>query len=93
MNIITKGLLGSAIILGSVFGGTQSVKAEYQECGNIIGIPVCAVDRNYIDSLSIRWTDGDYTHISVRCGTGRWELSGYNPGRSTVNNIVSKWCF
>ncbi len=93
MNNIIKGIVGTTIVIDSIFGGTQSVKAEYQQCGNIIDIPVYAIDRNYIDSLSIHWTDGDYTHISGRYDPGLWELNGYNPGRSTVNNIVLKWCF
>jgi len=93
MNNIIKGIIGTSIVIGSIFGGTQSAKAEYRYCGNIVGYPVCVIDRVYIDSLSIRWTDGDYTHIGVRCGTGQWELNGYNPGRSEVNKIVSYWCY
>ena len=92
MNTFTKTILGSVLVLGSLFTGSPAL-AEYEKCGNIAGYPVCAIDREYIDSLTIRWTDGDYSHIGVRCGTGEWELSGYNPGRGEVNTIVRNWCY
>jgi hypothetical protein len=88
-NIALTALIATTAIVGT----TRGAQAEYQQCGKIAGMNVCAIDRDYIDSLTIDWTDGDWTHIAVRCGTGRWELSGYNPGRSTVNTIVSNWCF
>ena len=81
-----------------IFAGSLSLVAppanatNYDRCGYLAGYYTCVIDREYVDSLVIRYSEGDYTHIGARCDTGNWEMTGYLLSRSTANNIVRSWC-
>ena len=85
----------TALTAATLIGTAPKASAEaYDQCGNLAGVKVCAIDRTYVDTLHIHWNDGDFTGINVECDrSGYWEIKGYHPGDSTVNAMVRQWCF
>ena len=95
--IATAAFVATSILCVADAVTPQAAKADVApRCGNIAGYPVCAYDREFIDTLEIQWTDGDWTSIGVECqapGGAKWESAGYWMGRSEVNKVVRGWCF
>ena len=94
MNFIKAAAI-TALATTALVGTAPKASAEaYDQCGNLAGVKVCAIDRTYVDTLHIHWSDGDFTGINVECDRGGyWQIVGYHPGNSTVNAMVNQWCF
>ena len=82
-----------AVFASTIF--SSAADAANWRCGRLAGFNVCAVDRSYIDSLKLEWTNGDYTWLSVDCARRTFEAKDgaqyitYDQAKA----ITGAWCF
>ena len=91
-NLLTKAAAIAAIPLTLAFTFPAAADARYV-CGPVAGYSLCAEDQLEVDTLTIKWLDGDETQILVHCETGNWFRTGWGLAEGEVNKIVQDWCW
>ena len=88
-----KALAATALVASTALFAAPANASDWR-CGKLAGYNACAIDREYIDSIKIEWTDGDYTWLTVDCDEGTWESTGsYHLDRSESSRVAGEWCF
>ena len=81
-----------AVFASTIF--SSAADAANWRCGRLAGFNVCAVDRSYVDSLKIEWSNGDYTWIKTTCDQYSFNTT-HGAQYITYNQaqrIVADWC-
>lgn len=95
MKSITSIAAAALVAAGGVTLGAPSAEAANWSCGRIMGYNVCAIDRSYIDSLKLEWSNGDFTWIKVNCSERSYTVTqgGRYMTESQTDALTGQWCF